>query len=144
MESKLINDTNGQKTYALIFDSGDEVVEGITDFAKEQQLSASQFTAIGAFSEVMLGYFDFSIKDYKKIPIHEQVEVLTLVGDIAMHEGKPKVHAHVVVGKSDGTAHGGHVLEARVKPTLEVILTESPAHLQRKHDKETGLALIAL
>lgn len=144
MESKLINDTNGQKTYALIFDSGDEVVEGITDFAKEQQLSASQFTAIGAFSDVMLGYFDFSIKDYKKIPIHEQVEVLTLIGDIAMHEGKPKVHAHVVVGKSDGTAHGGHVLEARVKPTLEVILTESPAHLQRKHDKETGLALIAL
>lgn len=144
MKSKLINDKDGQKTYALILDSGDEVMSNITEFAREQALSASQFTAIGAFSEVMLGFFDLSIKDYKKIPISEQVEVLALTGDIAMHEGKPKVHAHVVLGKVDGTAHGGHLLKATVEPTLEVILTESPSHLQRKVDPETGLPLIAI
>lgn len=144
MKSKLINDKDGQKTYALILDSGDEVMSNITEFAREQALSASQFTAIGAFSEVMLGFFDLSIKDYKKIPISEQVEVLALTGDIAMHEGKPKVHAHVVLGKVDGTAHGGHLMEATVEPTLEVILTESPSHLQRKVDPETGLPLIAI
>lgn len=144
MKSKLINDKDGQKTYALILDSGDEVMSNITEFAREQALSASQFTAIGAFSEVMLGFFDLSIKDYKKIPIREQVEVLALTGDIAIHEGKPKVHAHVVLGKVDGTAHGGHLMEAAVEPTLEVILTESPSHLQRKVDPETGLPLIAI
>jgi predicted DNA-binding protein with PD1-like motif len=52
------------------------------------------------------------------------------------------LHAHVVVGKADGTAHGGHLLAAVVRPTLEVILVESPRHLQRRHDAETGLALI--
>jgi predicted DNA-binding protein with PD1-like motif len=68
--------------------------------------------------------------------------VLSLVGDIALDGLEPKVHAHVVVGKADGTAHGGHVLEAHVWPTLEVIITTSPAHLRRKHDPETGLALL--
>ena len=78
------------------------------------------------------------------VEISEQVEVLSLVGDIALNKGKPKVHAHVVVGKSDGTAHGGHLLEAHVRPTLEVIVVESPEHIVRRTDSETGLALIDL
>lgn len=144
MQSKLINDQEGQMTYVLIFENGDEVIKDITEFAKERQLSATQFTAIGAFSELTLGFYDFAIKDYKKIFIKEQVEVLTLTGDISMLDQKPKVHAHVVIGKIDGTAHGGHLLEAKVKPTLEVVLTESPAYLERKTDPETGLSLIKL
>jgi len=133
-----------QNTFALIFDKGDEFIAVLTSFAKEKDLGGSHFTAIGAFRTVMLGYFDRDKKDYKKIPIEEQVEVLSLVGDIALKDGTPQVHAHVVVGKSDGTAHGGHILEARVWPTLEVVLTESPKHLRRKFDAESGLALIDL
>lgn len=144
MKSKLLNE-NGQKTYALIFESGEEVVKEITTFAKENQLRASQLTAIGAVSSAMLGFFDFSIKDYKKIPVNEQAEVLNLTGDITCnHEGGFQVHAHVVLGKSDGTAHGGHLLSATVHPTLEVLLTESPGYLKRKMDEATGLALIGL
>ena len=70
--------------------------------------------------------------------------MLSLIGNVALVGDEPKVHAHVVVGKRDGTAHGGHLLEASVWPTLEVILVESPEHLRRKMDKETGLALISL
>ena len=143
MKTKLLHD-DGEKTFAIIFDKGDEVTSGLLAFAKENKLSASHFTAIGAFERVTLGYFERERRDYKRIPINEQVEVLSLVGDIALDEDEPKVHAHVVVGKRDGTAHGGHLLEARVWPTLEVILIESPEHLQRKLDKETGLALISL
>jgi predicted DNA-binding protein with PD1-like motif len=142
MKAKLLSE-RGEKTYAVIFDTGDEVVSGLTSFAKEKGLSASHFTAIGAFQDVTLGYFDWQKKDYQKIPVHEQVEVLSLVGDIALDpKGEPKVHAHVVLGRSDGTTRGGHLLEARVRPTLEVVLVESPSHLQRKHDPESGLALI--
>ena len=94
------------------------------------------------FRDVVLGYFNWQKKDYKKIPIHEQVEVLSLLGDIAQGDDGPKIHAHVVVGKSDGTAHGGHLLEAHVRPTLEVVLVESPRHLQRQYDPESRLALI--
>jgi predicted DNA-binding protein with PD1-like motif len=133
-----------EKTYALIFDRGDEATSGLLDFAKQRGLAGSHFTAIGAFSHVILGYFDLTIKEFKKIRIGEQVEVLSLVGDIALKDGEPIVHAHVVVAKSDGTAWGGHLIEAHVRPTLEVMLVESPAHLHRRYDPETGLALIRL
>ena len=131
-----------EKTYALIFDKGDEVVAELTGFARTHGVTAAHFTAIGALSEVTLGYFDRAKKDYTKIPVGEQVEVLSLVGDIARQDGEPKVHAHVVVGKADGTAHGGHLLSARVWPTLELVLTESPRALARRSDPESGLALI--
>jgi uncharacterized protein len=150
MKSKLIDDpvhdagAASQKTYALIFNTGDEVVAGLKVFAEEEHLAASHFTAIGAFNNVTLGYFDWEKKDYIKIPISEQVEVLSLVGDIAVNEGQPNIHAHAVLGKRDGSTCGGHLIEAEVRPTLEVILTESPAHLERRFDKEAGLALISL
>lgn len=143
MKSKLIND-GPQKTWALIFDKGDEVIDGLKRFATENKLSASQFTAIGAFSDLTLGFFVPEKKDYNRIPIREQVEVLSLLGDVTQSDKGPKIHAHVVVGKMDGTAHGGHLVEAHVLPTLEVILTESPKHLQRTVDPETGLSLINL
>jgi predicted DNA-binding protein with PD1-like motif len=145
MQSKQLHEENGQKTFVLIFDTGDEFMSGLTKFAKENGLSAASLTAIGAFSDVTLGYFDMQKKEYEKISMEEQVEVLSLVGDIAPKEdGEPQVHAHVVVGRSNGTTRGGHVLEAHVRPTLEVVLTESPAHLRRKTDPETGLPLLDL
>jgi predicted DNA-binding protein with PD1-like motif len=133
-----------QPTWALIFDKNDEVVKELTAFAKVQNLAAAHFTAIGAFSEVTLGYFDREQKDYVRIPVREQVEVLSLVGDVARQDGEPKIHAHVVVGKRDGSAHGGHLLDARVWPTLELMLEESPRELARRSDRESGLALIDL
>lgn len=145
MRSKLVHESDGQKTYVLIFETGDEVMVNMKAFAQDHQLSSSHFTGLGAFQDVTLGYFDWAQKEYKKIPVSEQVEVVSLVGDIAEGEGKePEVHVHVVLGKSDGMALGGHLLEARVRPTLEVMLVESPQHLRRKHDPSTGLALIRL
>ena len=135
MKATILND-HEPKTYALIFDKGDEVVKELTAFATEHRLAAAHFTAIGAFSQVTLGYFDRARKDYTKIPVREQVEVLSLVGDVARQDGEPKVHAHVVVGKVDGTAHGGHLLDARVWPTLELVLTESTRVLARVSDRE--------
>ena len=143
MKSKLINES-GEKTFVVIFEKGDEVLETLRRFANEQHLLASHFTAIGALSDVVIGFFDPAKKQYKKIPIPEQVEVLSLTGDIAFEGDVPKIHAHIVVGKSDGTAHGGHLIAGHVFPTIELILVESPKYLQRRLDKETGLALIDL
>ena len=142
MKSTLLQEQGG-RIFAVVFDKGDEVIAGLTDFAKQQGCDSSEFTAIGAFSGATLGYFDRERRDYRKIPIEEQVEVLSLVGNITLSDGKPKIHAHVVVGRSDGTTRGGHILEARVWPTLEVVVAETPAHLRRQHDPETGLALLA-
>ncbi len=141
MKSKVINQ-GPEKVYAIIFDKGEEVVSGLKSFAKEHALSASHFTAIGAFEDVTLGYFERDRKTYKRMPLREQVEVLVLDGDIAEKEDDLVVHGHVVVGRSDGSARGGHLLEGHVWPTLEVIMEESPGHLRRKYDPETGLTLI--
>jgi uncharacterized protein len=143
MRSKLLND-HDERTFALIFETGDEVLSGLTRFAEEHSLTASRFTAIGALSDVVLGYFDWQKKDYERIPVKEQVEVLVLAGDVALHEGTPKVHAHLVVGLRNGHTRGGHLLEAHVRPTLEVVLVESPGYLKREQDPESGLALISI
>lgn len=143
METKLLSD-HGTKTYAVVMDKGDEFMECMLRFATEQKLGGSHFTAIGAFSKSTLGYFDRDTKEYLRIPVNEQVEVLSLVGDIALDDGKPKIHAHVVVGRRDGTTRGGHILEAHIWPTLEVIVVETPKDMQRKIDPATGLALIDL
>lgn len=142
MKSASIGDSG--ETHVLVFDKGDEVMENLTAFAAERELTAGHFTAIGAFRDVTLGFLDPETKDYEPIHVDEQVEALSLVGDVSLEDGEPLVHAHVVVGKRDGRAYGGHLLEAHVWPTLEVVLTESPAHLRRRLDAETGLPLIAL
>ena len=142
MQSKLLHEA-GEKTYAVIFETGEEAVSGLLNFARQEGLAGSHLTAIGALHDVTVGYFNWQKKDYKKLPLNEQVEVLALLGDIALDDkGQPKLHAHIVVGRSDGSAFGGHLMEAHVRPTLEVIIVESPKHLQRRHDPETGLALI--
>lgn len=131
------------KTYAVIFKTGDELAEGLSHFAQEQGLAGSSFKAIGALCSVKLGWFDWQTKRYvPSVVLNEQVELVSLIGDIALDNGKPKVHAHVVVAKANGTALGGHLLEAQVRPTCEVLLTESPKHLQKQYDSESGLALI--
>lgn len=131
------------KTFVLVFRTGDELAKGLSKFAEEQKLSAASLKAIGALSSVRLGWLSWESKQYEpSVILDEQVELLSLIGDIALKDKKPVVHAHVVIGKKDGTAHGGHLLEAHVRPTCEVMLTESPTHLQRVIDPESGLALI--
>jgi len=144
MRSKLIHRLDGQRTFAVVFDPGDEVVQGIRQIAMAHRLSASQISAIGAFETAVLGYFEWERKSYLRIAVNEQVEVLSLIGNIVLEDGEPKVHAHVVVGKRDGSTCGGHLLEAHVRPTLEVVIVESPEHLRRRHDEASGLALISL
>jgi len=141
MKSKVIN-TGPERTFALIFDKGDEVVTTLQRFAKDHSLTASRFSAIGALDGAVLGYFDWNRKDYERIPVDGQVEVLSMNGDIALSGDEPKVHAHTVLGRRDGSCVGGHLLEAKVRPTLEVLLIESPGYLRKVCDPETGLALI--
>jgi predicted DNA-binding protein with PD1-like motif len=142
MKDSLIDAADGRRTFVLVLETGDEVMHVLNAFARARHLQGSHFTAIGAFSDAVVAYFDWPTKQYQKIRIGEQVEVLSMIGDIAMSTNGPTVHGHVVLAKADGSAHGGHLVSAYVRPTLEVILTESPRHLRRKMDPESGLPLI--
>lgn len=143
MESKLLHEQSGQRTFAIVLKTGEEVFSSLSEFARRERISAARLTAIGALSDVELKYFDWDSKTYQKIPVREQVEVASLVGDVALSpQGEPALHAHIVLGRRDGSALAGHLGSARVRPTLEVILIESPAHLRKRLDAESGLALI--
>jgi hypothetical protein len=145
MQSKLLSRSERERVFAVILETGDEVMGCLKEFAARESLSAAQLTGIGAFSGAVLNYFDWETKTYLDIPVNEQVEVASLVGDVALSpEGKPALHIHLVLGKRDGTALAGHLAKGFVRPTLEVILTESPEHLRRVHDPETGLGLIRI
>jgi len=143
MKSKLVSDQPGAQVHVVILDSGEEAFAALTKFAKEAKISAASLTAIGAFEKATVGWFDFVSKSYRKIEVGEQCEVLSAIGDIAIgDDGKASLHVHIVLGLSDGSTRGGHLLDGKVRPTLEVVVTETPAKLRRKKRKDLGIALI--
>src|ERR1700686_1804200 len=143
MKSRQIDQS--PKAFILVFETGDELAKGLLEFAEQKRLSAASFKAVGAHSSLRLAWFSWESKKYEpSVTLDEQVELPSLLGDVALNEGKSAIHAHAVIGKRDGTAYGGHLVEAHIRPTCEVVLTESPAHLQKFVDPESGLALIRL
>lgn len=144
MKSTLLHEVDGLRTLAVVMDKGDEASDELSRFARAQGVTGASLTAVGGCREATLGYFDPESMSYREIPVNTQAEILSLVGDIALNGDEPAVHAHAVLGLPDGSTVGGHLLSALVWPTLEVIVTESPAHLRKRVDPVTGLALIAL
>jgi len=136
---------DGAKTYALILSQGDEVLSALQTFANEQHVVSAHFSAIGAVRDPEVGWFDPARKQYKGMSLHEQMEVLTLSGDIALGvDGKPVVHTHVALGRSDGQSWGGHLLAATASPTLELYVTTYPEAIHKRFDPATDLQLIDL
>jgi hypothetical protein len=134
-------------TYVAVLDEGEEAFSALSDWAGRHDVSAAQVTAVGAFERAVVGWFDRAAKDYRRIEIGQQCEVLSLIGDIALGDGdnaESQPHLHAVLGLDDGTTRGGHLLEGRVWPTLEVIIRETPAALRKTYRPDVGLALIDL
>lgn len=142
MQIKLVKDTPDEKVYAVIFHRGDEVLSGLTDFAIQNKVQDAHFTGIGAVSGATLGWLDLPKKSYHRIAVTEQVEVLSLIGDVATFNGKPVVHMHAVLGRSDGSTVGGHVWELNVNPTLEVFMTVNSTPLKKRPDDASGMKFI--
>lgn len=143
MKSRLVWEQAGERTFVLVLDAGDEAFAAITDFANKNRLGGGSLSAVGAFERATVGWFDLRAKTYRPIEIDEQCEGLTLLGDIAVgDDGKASVHVHAVLGLRDGTTRGGHFLEGIVRPTLEVTIVETPAHLRRRKQPNLGIALI--
>jgi uncharacterized protein len=143
MKYRVIEDAD-VVTYVVVCDPGDEAVSALAQFARAERLEAAQISAVGAFEHATVGWFDPAVKDYRRIPVNEQCEVLSLLGDVAEGQDGPIVHVHVVLGLSDGTTRGGHLLEGKVFPTLEVMVTETPAELRKVMRPDLGIALIDL
>ncbi len=142
MQVKLVKDTAEEKVYAVILHKGDEALSGLTDFVIQHKVQDAHFTGIGAVSGATLAWLDLSKKSYHRIAVTQQVEVLSLIGDVATFDGKPVVHMHAVLGKSDGSTIGGHVFELQVNPTLEVFVTVNSTPLKKRPDDASGMKMI--
>jgi predicted DNA-binding protein with PD1-like motif len=143
MKSKLVSKPGETRVWIVVLERGEEAKTQITAFAKFEAIENASFVALGAFEKATIAYFDWQAKKYQSIPVDEQVEVITLVGDVVPDDkGKPSLHAHTVMGRSDGSTRGGHLVEDIVRPTLEITVTELPAHLRRHQHPELGVALI--
>jgi uncharacterized protein len=145
MQSKLVWEDAGERTFIVVLDPSEEAFAAITTFATQENLRGASLTALGAFERAEAGWFDVSAKTYRKIIVDQQCELLSALGDIAEgDDGKPSLHLHVVLGLSDGSTRGGHLLEAIVRPAMEITVVEAPVHLRRKKHPELGIALISL
>jgi predicted DNA-binding protein with PD1-like motif len=143
MKSQLVSDTADAQVHVVILDAGEEAFAALTKFANDKKLAAASLTAIGAFENATVGWFDLASKSYRKIEVGEQSEVLSAIGDVATgDDGRASLHIHIVLGLSDGSTRGGHLLAGTVRPTLEVVLTEVPSKLRRKKRPDLGIALI--
>ncbi|WP_274628066.1 PPC domain-containing DNA-binding protein [Arvimicrobium flavum] len=143
MKSKLLAEGDHGRTFVVVLDPGEEAFGAIRAFATQEGIDGAQVTAIGAFSSAVVGFFEPARKEYRRIPVDQQAEVLSALGDIAAgDDGAPSLHLHVVLGLSDGSCRGGHLLEARVSPTLELIVTETPKGFRRRRREEMGVALV--
>jgi len=141
MESKILSHGH-ETTYLLVFQEGDELISTLEKYAFEQDITSGHFEGIGAFKNVVVAFFDWDKKEYIKIPFDEQLEILSFNGDITVEDEIPKIHAHVVCGRKDGSAVGGHLVEGYVRPTLELVLYKSDKHLRRTVDPKTGVHVI--
>jgi uncharacterized protein len=142
MKSKSVA-SGAERTFVLILDQGEEALKAITDFAEKELMDGASVSAIGAFAEAKVGWFDLAAKKYRPIVVNEQCEVLSLMGDVAKgDDGKVSLHLHAVLGLQDGSVRGGHFLSGSVRPTLEVTIRETVAHLRRRKRADFGIALI--
>jgi predicted DNA-binding protein with PD1-like motif len=143
MQSKLVSKPGETRIWIAVLKQGEEAKQSLLEIARRERIEDASFVALGAFARATVAYFDWEKKKYQEIPVNEQVEVITLIGDIVPDEkGNASLHAHTVLGMSDGSTRGGHLQEGPVRPTLEITITETPAHLTRRKHPELGVALI--
>jgi hypothetical protein len=139
---KLIGEQGGTREYQLVFEPRTEIMATLTDFILHNHFKSVHFTAIGACSDAIVGYYDPAARDYRRTPYQQQMEIVSLIGDAAPSNGSAGLHIHIGLAFADGTMHGGHLFEAHASPTLEMFLVASPTPLERKHDAALNLDLL--
>lgn len=138
---KVIHSESG--TYTLNFARGEEVMAGLASFLKEKNIQAAHLTGLGAASRVTLAYYNLTTKSYEKQTITEDVEILSLTGNVGVKEGgELVVHIHGTFGRKDLSVFGGHLFELEISGAGEIHLTTFSGTINRAYDEQTGLTLM--
>jgi len=141
MQQQLIRHGQGSRTWSIVLDEGEDLNACLEDFARREVLGPASFTVSGAFQRAVLGYLDADKHDYRRHALEQPSQVVSLVGDIALRNGKPQIRMRAVLGDDHGATFDGHLLEGHAQQRLEVIMTEAPVPLHKGYDADAGLAL---
>ncbi|HET9393996.1 MAG TPA: PPC domain-containing DNA-binding protein [Candidatus Rubrimentiphilum sp.] len=144
MEYRLFGGREVPRRFVLVFETGDDVMGELQRFVEEQSVMAAFFHGLGGVQRATVGFYNLANKQYEPIEIDSQSELLSLNGNVSILDGKQKLHIHVVLGRRDGSAVGGHLLQATVRPTLEIVLDELAGNLHRTDRPEVGIPLLDL
>lgn len=144
MRDRMLSTTASGRSYALVFDLDDDFLENFLRFCKRENIYAAFFHGIGGYRRSTLAYYDVEKKEYEPIEVDEQVEVVSLIGNVTNFEGQPRIHAHCIVGHRDGHTTAGHLLHAIVRPTMEIVLQDGNVPMQRTQRPAVGIPLIDL
>ena len=142
VRAKLLGEHDQKREIQLVFEPHAAIMATLSDFILANGIKAADFTALGATTEAVIGYYDPPARDYRRTSWRQQMEIVSLIGDAAPTNGGAGLHAHIGLGFADGTMHGGHLFEAHAFPTLEMFLVASPTALQRRHDEALNADLL--
>jgi uncharacterized protein len=124
--------------------SGERAAEAVMDVLRREVVGYATLTGLGAVRWVRLAYWNATTREYEAHEVEEQLEVVSLVGNVTLRDGEPFLHWHISLGRHDLTLFGGHFLDAVVHPNLEVWLQLEPAEVARRVEPDSGLALMDL
>jgi uncharacterized protein len=130
-------------THVLRFDNGDDVIAALATYCTENSITAGHFSAIGSAGEAVLAYYNLPNKQFEDHTIQEEVEIVSLTGNVATMDGKTIIHAHGVLSRQDLSTIAGHFKKLTISATAEVVLTKLNATFTRHHDEQTGLNLLS-
>jgi uncharacterized protein len=140
--AKLLGEHAQTREIQLVFEPHAPIMATLSDFILVNGFKAADFTALGAATDAVIGYYDPLAHDYRRTSLRQQMEIVSLIGDAAPTNGGAGLHAHIGLGFPDGTMHGGHLFEAHAFPTMEMFLIASPIALQRRHDETLNADLL--
>jgi uncharacterized protein len=122
---------------------GDDLLAALEGLAQEHGITLGEVTAIGAVSQARIGYYNQAERQYYFLDLARPLEILSLIGNISVKDGKPMVHAHVTLGDNEGRAFGGHLAPGTLVFACEFAILEhqSATTLVRQMDEPTGLFL---
>jgi predicted DNA-binding protein with PD1-like motif len=130
--------------WVIILHTGDKIIESLTGFVKENGIKSGHFSAIGAVSRAEIAHFSFQEKKYSYKEFNQSLEILGIWGSVSYKDNDIVVHAHITLSDEEMHAFGGHLKEATVSATCEIMFTELGQKILRKPNPELGLNLIDL
>jgi predicted DNA-binding protein with PD1-like motif len=130
--------------YQMRFESGERVAAPLLAWLKSEQIGYATMTGLGAVREATVSYWNAEAREYEQHELQEQMEVVSLVGNVTIKEGEPFTHIHVTLGRRDLSIVGGHFGDAVVHPNLEVWIRREAEAVERTLDQSCGLYVMDL